>query len=50
MYDEEEKDLEAQGFRISDGGDSDLDDDLDMGSDMPDLDFGLDEEDPDKDS
>ena len=43
-YDEEDE--LADGFRISEDGDDDL-----LG-DMPpeDLDFGLDEEDPDKDS
>lgn len=49
MYqDEEEKELEASGFRISDGGDDDIDAPLEMPDDMP-LDFGLDDEDPDKD-
>ena len=44
-HDEEEKELEEQGFRISDDGDEELPEDAPL-----DMDFGLDEEDPDKDS
>ena len=43
-YDENEEELE-DGFKV--GGDIGEDDILD---DMPDMDFGLDEEDPDKDN
>jgi hypothetical protein len=50
MYQEEdEKELADHGFHISDG-DDDLGDDILDGELPDDLDMGLDEEDPDRDS